>query len=254
MPYMAMTRPRRRTSRLQRDAADRARYLARRAGQALRDTRHAAGLTQAAVAERAGVAQTEVSRLERGFGAHADLETLAACGAALGLQLAAFFEQAPGASLPRDMQHLRRQNLIIVWSTPGGWTPGPESLLPNDGPRPRSIDVLLERPLRREAAVVEIWDLIDDGGAAMRGLEAKVLATRQRLGPDWHVEGLLLVRATRRNRQLVGGLRALFAARYTASSSAWLRALHDPNVPLPSSGGFAWTSVNGDRLIAARLG
>ena len=47
-------------------------------------------------------------------------------------------------------------------------------------------------------------------------------------------------------------LAPLFAARYPASSDAWLRALRDPDAPLPPAGGFAWTDVAGTRLIAAR--
>ena len=113
--------------------------------------------------------------------------------------------------------------------------------------------MLLERAARREAAVVEIWDLLLDGGEAMRGLESKVQAVRERLGGGWQVQGLLVVRGTHRNRALVRELRDLFAARYPASSAAWLRALEDPSAPMPNESGFAWTSVDGTRLVAARL-
>ena len=243
----------RRATRLHRQGVERARYLARRLGTGLREWRHAQGLTQAQLGDRVGVSQREISRLECGAAADANVEMWAVCGAALGLQLAAFFEGAPGADQPRDLQHLRRQNLVIASAAPGGWRGEPESALPDDGPRPRSIDVLLTRAARREAAVVEVWDLILDGGAAMRGLEAKVLATRARLGPEWRAEGVLLVRGTQRNRRLVASLGALFAARYPASSRAWLRAFADPAAPMPQAGGFAWTDVNGGHLRAARL-
>ncbi len=73
------------------------------------------------------------------------------------------------------------------------------------------------------------------------------------LGPEWRVQGLLVVRGTHRNRALVRDLRPLFAARYPASSQAWLRALSDPNTAMPAAGGFLWTSVTGDQLRAARL-
>jgi hypothetical protein len=43
------------------------------------------------------------------------------------------------------------------------------------------------------------------------------------------------------------------AARYPASSAAWLRALADPGTPMPHGPGLAWTDVKGDRLMAARL-
>lgn len=86
----------------------------------------------------------------------------------------------------------------------------------------------------------------------MRGLEGKVAAVRERLGSGWNVQGLLLVRGTHRNRRLVADLRSLFAARYPASSDAWLRSLTDPDAPLPDAGALAWTDVAGTRLIAAR--
>jgi transcriptional regulator with XRE-family HTH domain len=231
----------------------RASYVAKRLGVGLREGRLAAGLPQRAVAVRAGVSQPEIAKLEGGLGSDTGIDTWAACGAAVGLQLAAFFEAAPGADVPRDIEHLKRQNLVIATAASGGWRSEPESALAGDGPRPRSIDVLLTRAVRREAAVVEVWDLVVDGGQVMRSLEAKVLATRERLGADWHVEGLLIVRGTQRNRRLIGALSALFAARYPASSREWLRTLSQAVVPMPGAGGLAWTDVKGDHLRPARL-
>ena len=156
------------------------------------------------------------------------------------MQLAAFFERTPGASLPRDIEHLRRQNLIVSISAGGGWRAIPEAAV-DGGPWSRSIDVLLGRAARHEAAVIEIWDLLLDGGEAMRGLAGKVQALREQLGSTWRVQGLLVVRGTHRNRALVRQLRPLFAARYPASSASWLRSLTDPQTPMPNDGGFAWT-------------
>ena len=245
---------RRRATAARRRGRARCEYVARRIGVGLRDARLAQARRQADVAAEAGVSQPHYSRIERGLMPAATLETLAACAAALRVQLAAFVEAMPGASLPRDIEHLKRQALLVRISMRGGWTAEPEAALAGDGPRPRSIDVLLMRATRREAAVVEIWDLLGDGGEAMRGLEAKVQATRDRLGPGWRVQGLLLLRRTRRNRQLVRELAPLIAARYRGSSARWLAALADPARPMPPAGGFAWTSVAGDRLVAARLG
>jgi transcriptional regulator with XRE-family HTH domain len=231
----------------------RAAYVAKRLGIGLREGRIATGLPQREVAARAGVSQPEIAKLEGGHGSDTGVDTWAACGAAVGLRLAAFFEASPGADVPRDFEHPKRQNLVIATSAGGGWRAEPEAALPGDGPRPRSIDVLLTRAARREAAVVEVWDLVLDGGQVMRSLEAKVLATRERLGADWHVEGLLVVRGTQRNRRLIGDLRALFAARYPASSHAWLRALVEPVAPMPDAGGLAWTDVKGEHLLPSRL-
>jgi transcriptional regulator with XRE-family HTH domain len=198
----------RRAGAVRRASRERAAYLARRIGVALREARLGAGLRQRQAAARAGVAQSFWSRLERGATTAVSLETVAGCAAAVGLQLAAYLESAPGASLPRDIEHLRRQALVVALAAKGGWRATPEAAVADDRPRPRSIDVLLVRPERREVAVVEIWDLLLDGGEAMRGLEAKVLATRKQLGPDWHVQGLLVVRGTQRNRRLVRELAA----------------------------------------------
>ena len=250
---MEATPTRSRASRQQLAARERAAHLARRVGIALRERRVAAGLTQAEVAGRAGVSQTQVSRLERGLGARTDLDTLAACGAAVSLQLAAFFEQAPGASQPRDIEHLRRQSLLVGIAARGDWHAARESPIANDGPRPRSIDVLLTRATTREAAVVEIWDLLLDGGEAMRSLDAKVLATRTRLGSAWRIEGLFLLRRTSRNRALVKSLAPLIEARFPASSATWLKTLSMTGAPMPEAAGFAWTSIARDRLIAARF-
>jgi transcriptional regulator with XRE-family HTH domain len=227
-------------------------YLAMRLGTALRERRRAAGLTQREVGQQAVMSQQEISHLERGRGADAPLLTWAVVGAVVGLQFTAFFERAPGASEPRDLQHLRGQNLIVATAEPGGWVSSPESLLADVGSHPRSIDVLLLRDARREAAVVELWDLLLDGGAAMRGLAAKVRATHDRLGTDVHVEGLLVVRGTARNRALVRELGPLFAARYPASSVGWLQALTLPDRPMPRGSGFLWTDVAASRLISAR--
>jgi transcriptional regulator with XRE-family HTH domain len=231
---------------------DRAAYLARRLGTGLKEQRMVSRISQRELAGRVGISQTELSRLERGQGAGTGLDVWAACAVAMGLQLAAFFERTPGADLPRDIEHLRRQNLVVATAQAGGWTAIPEATL-DEGRWSRSIDVLLSRAVRREAAVVEIWDLLLDGGEAMRGLVARVEALRARLGPEWRVQGLLVVRGTHRNRALVRELRRLFAARYPAPSKDWLRALTDHNMPLPDAGGFAWTSVAGDRLTTARL-
>lgn len=201
----------------------------------------------------AGITQPFYSRIERGLELGVAFLTLMTCASALNVQLAAFVEALPGASLPRDIEHLRRQSLLVAIAAHGGWHAAPEATLPNDGPRPRSIDVLLTRTATREAAVVEIWDLLLDGGDAMRGLDAKVLATQARLGPEWRARGLLLLRRTGRNRTLIRSLTPLIAARFPAPSGAWLRAMRDPAAPMPDDPGFAWTSVAGDQLIAARL-
>ncbi len=228
-------------------------YLAQRIGIGLRESRIGVRLTQAEASDRAGVSQPFWSRLERGGGGTASLETLAACAAAVDTQLAAFLEAVPGADLPRDMEHLRRQQLVVGLARNGGWIARPERPIDPLARRSRSIDVELERTSRREIAVVEIVDLLTDGGDAMRGLADKVAAVRRDAGAGWSVSGLLVLRSTSRNRGLVQEFADLFAARFPASSAAWLASLRDPARRMPTADGLAWSSVSGDRLFAARL-
>src|SRR5450759_4406957 len=82
----------------------RAAVVARRLGVGLREARLGAGLLQREGAVPAGVSQPEAAQLEGGYGVDSGVDTWAACAAARGLQLAAFFECVPGADLPRDIQ------------------------------------------------------------------------------------------------------------------------------------------------------
>ena len=219
----------------------RAAELSRRLATALREARLAAGLTQAEAAARARISQAQWSRLERATSEaqRAGVEEWAVAAEAVGLRLAAFMERASGATLPRDIEHLLRQNAVVSRGRPGGWLPAPE--MPLDiGAGGHVVDVMLTRAVRREATVVEIWDWLDDVGAALRSFDEKVAAVRRQLS-GWHVQGTWVMRGTRRNRDLVRGLGALFAARFPADGEAWLRALDDPNVRLPDQLAIVWT-------------
>ena len=88
----------------------------------------------------------------------------------------------------------------------------------------------------------------------MRGLSDKVAAVQRSIGDGERVAGLLVLRATARNRTTVGSLRGVFATRFPGSSAAWLAALGDPARPMPSGDGFIWSASDGSRLFAARLG
>jgi transcriptional regulator with XRE-family HTH domain len=229
----------------------RSRYLATRLGIALKESRLALALTQAQAGERAGVSQAFWSELERGNGTVASLETLAACAAAVESQLAAFVEARPGSDLPRDIAHLRGQARIIAFATSGGWSADPELRIDAGSRRSRAVDVVLRRAERRELIVVELVDLIADGGEAMRGLADKVAAVR-RDHPRDRVVGLLVVRATRRNRALLRELRGLIRARFPSRSADWIAALTQVDAPMPPADGVVWARVDGSALFEVR--
>src|SRR4051812_3495832 len=169
----------------------RASAVATRLGVALRDARRATGMSQAEAAIAAGISQPRWSELERGLGANASLATWAAAAAAVGEQLVSFLERAPGATPPRDMEHLRRQAALIEAARAGVWHALPEFALDAGALRSRSVDVALVRSSRREAILAEIWDWFDDVGASLRSLDGKREALLERLERDhggaWNV-------------------------------------------------------------------
>ncbi len=230
--------------------------LAARLGAALREARLAAHLSQLEVAARSGVSQPAISFLELGRGASTSLDRWASVFASLGLQLAVFAEGVSTADKPRDYEHLKRQRLIVIAAASGGWRPIVEAQVDRTLRPSRSIDVLLTRGTKLEAIVVEVWDWLDDLGAALRGIDRKVaslstqLAARPGGADEWHVGGLWVVRGTRRNRELAAEFRHLFASRFPASAAEWSRALTDPAVPMPRVAGMLWTDVKGERLLA----
>jgi transcriptional regulator with XRE-family HTH domain len=128
-------------------------------GVALRDARAHTGRTQRECAASARLSQARWSNLERGLGASAPLATWAIAAASVGQELVGFLDRAPGADLPRDIEHLRRQSAIVERAAPGGWHVAPEMPVAA-GSTGRVIDALLTRAESREAAVFEVWDLL----------------------------------------------------------------------------------------------
>ena len=198
-------------------------------------------MTQAETAARARISQARWSELERGLGANAPIEVWAVAAVAVSVQLAAYLEGVSGAGLPRDLEHLRRQSAIVDRAAGGGWSAAPEMPVTRGGSS-RVIDVLLTRTTRREAAVIEVWDLLLDVGAAFRSFDEKLAAVRMRF-PGWSVSGAWVLRGTRRNRGLVAELAPLLAARFPGDGRAWLAALDQPTCALPPAAALLRTDV-----------
>lgn len=243
--------PRQRATRPVLVGRQRAGVLAERLGKALREARRQARATQAACAHDARISQARWSTLERGLGSRAPLETWAVAASTVQMELAVFLDRSSGADLPRDIEHLRRQSAITSRAAVGGWLVAPEAPVVSATPG-RVIDLLLEREAQREAAIIEVWDWLADVGAAFRSLDEKVAAV-QRTRVGWAVAGAWVLRGTRRNRDLVGELAPLFAARFPASGRAWLLALDDRQARVPARPGLLWTDARGTRLWPARM-
>jgi transcriptional regulator with XRE-family HTH domain len=185
---------RRRTGLARIEGRRRSQNLAHRIGLGLKESRKASGLSQNVAAGRARISQSTWSRVERGIVTPISLETLSASAAAVDTQLAAFIEARPGADLPRDIEHLRRQELVVSLALSGGWCAWPEQAIDLGASRSRSIDARLARASRREHAVVEVLDLMTDAGGAMRGLADKIAAIRRSVSDEHRVAGLLVMR------------------------------------------------------------
>jgi len=112
-----------------------------------------------------------------------------------------------------------------------------------------------------EYALMEVIDWFSDVGAPMRDWNRRLdavdrYAVARMVGnePLPRTSGCWVVRATRRNRDLIGRHGHLFRARFPGSGRLWLDSLTDPSVQMPREPALLWVSVAGDRLFASRLG
>ncbi len=70
-------------------------------------------------------------------------------------------------------------------------------------------------------------------------------------GGDHTVRGVWIVRATRRNRDLVSRYPAVFAAAFSGSSRAWVAALVQGSEP-PAAPGLVWCDIRATRVFEWR--
>jgi hypothetical protein len=179
--------------------------------------------------------------------------------------LRAYIEETSAASAPRDAVHLRNQELVLRVASGGGCRGVPEQALDADLARSRHGDVVLSR-LRASAAMqevclIEVVDWVADAGESVRDFQRRVAALDRyavaRMRPADTVPqsgGCWLLRATRRNRELVDEHRHFFRGRFPGSSRAWVAALTDPAAPMPAEPALLWVDVGGTRIFASRLG
>lgn len=246
-------------------AADEAsQALMRKLGLMLRDGRRRSRARQLDASAKAGISRSEWSGLELGRKS-ATLATWNRAAFAMGGSLEAYIKQASAADRPRDAVHLRHQELVIRAALGGGWQALPEELIDREARTSRAVDVLLRRTGARdgrsEYALCEVWDWLDDVGAAVRDMTRRLEAADRyavaRMRGDEplpRVGGFWLVRATQRNRALIAEHRHFFRARFPGSGRAWLAALTNAAVPMPAEPALLWVDVGGTRLFAARLG
>jgi hypothetical protein len=200
-----------------------------------------------------GLSQSEISHLEAGHGQGTSIETWTAIGIALGRPLTIGFSRDI-VPTPRDAGHLAGQELLLRLAPAHGRVGQFE--LPTRPFNPSlSIDVCLRDLRNRVLIVAEIWNRLDDLGAAARNTsrkvaEAKILAATH--DPPDRVAWCWLFVDTAANREIVRTWPAVIRAQFDGSSQGWVRALASGATP-PDRPGIAWIDLREGRLRELRL-
>jgi transcriptional regulator with XRE-family HTH domain len=238
--------------------------LARLGGQ-VAESRRRRGWSQASLAQRVGLSQSAVSRVELGGGGVLSLDAWQRIGLALDRPLRIELSRDVREE-PADAGHLAIQELVMRLGRAAGLRGIFE--LPTRPSNPaHSTDVGLRDDRGRRLILVECWNTIGDIGAAVRstmrkhaeagGLAAAIGGGRTTGGDEpgapYDVATLWVVRATRRNRELVTRYPELFASRFTGSSRAWVQTLTTGSAP-PTDLGLVWCDTRATRLYAWRRG
>ncbi len=217
-------------------------------------TRRARQLTQAVLGEKVGLSQSEISHLERGHGARTTLETWVAIGIAVDRPLAVGFGRDVADPAPRDAGHLAGQELILRLAARTGRS-GLFELATRPSASALSVDVGLIDRAAETLILVEIWNRLDDLGAAVRNTDRKLaeLTGLGRATPRaWRVVACWVLVDNAANRQIVRRYPAILGARFGGSSAAWVRSLAGGSTP-PDRPGLAWVDVSAGRLGELRL-
>ncbi|MEX1173828.1 MAG: helix-turn-helix transcriptional regulator [Chloroflexota bacterium] len=247
-----MPRPRRRTTEHHRETRRRATTVAIVLGTEVRRARRRRRLTQGRLGALIGVSQAEVSRIERGLGVRAPLETWIALGVALERPVAIQLTRPLGdqRDAPADGGHLEIQEAVLrlarATDRPGTFeTP----TRPAD-PR-RSTDVGIRDARHRARILVECWNSFGDLGEATRATHRK-LAEAAATWPEDRITSVWVVRASATNRRIVARFAHVVDAAFPGSSRQWVRALTVGDIPPPREPGLVWFDPATGRLTEHR--
>jgi transcriptional regulator with XRE-family HTH domain len=213
--------------------------------------------THAELGERVGISRARVSELARGEGASAPLAVWIRLGLAIDRPLAVSFSRSLDTHGPRDAGHLAAQELVLRLVRQAGRKADFESPTRPADPS-RSIDVAIRDDRARTIIVVEIWNRLDDLGAAARASSRKVSEAERltvaaaRDGKAYRVTLCWLLVDTSANRRLVGRYPEIMRSRFPGSSVAWARCIVE-GAPPPHEPGCAWIDPRSDRVMPLRL-
>lgn len=238
------------------EGAGEARSIAGHLGRELKAARRRKRMTQAQLGRRIGFSGARIGELERGDGAGASLELWVKLGKAIDRPLAVAFSRDLEPQAPRDAGHLAAQELVLGLARRHG-RPADFELPTRPANPASSIDVALKDLTARALIIVEIWNRLDDVGAAARSTTRKVaeadgqavLAARG--GLPFRVATCWLLVDTVANRRLVARYPEILESRFPGSSLAWVRCLAD-GAPPPTEPGLAWIDPRARRIVPLR--
>lgn len=225
-----------------------------RLGAEVKVSRRRRRLTQARLAQRAGLSAMSVSRIERGLGGAHSLDTWQRLGLALDRALRVELSRDTEEG-PVDAGHLALQELLLRLARRAGYGRTFELATRAADPA-RSVDVALRDDRARRLILVEAWNSFGDIGAGSRSFDRKLAEAGQfavAAGGEepYEVYGCWVVRATARNRALLARYPEIFGARFQGSSAAWVSALTRGTRP-PAERGLVWSDVAATRIFAWR--
>lgn len=223
-------------------------------GGELRRSRLRRRMKQAALAAMIGVVQSTISVMERGHGGSLSVDLWQRAFTTLDRYL----RLEPSRDARDDVAdagHLQIQNLVLRLGRGVGYT-GSFELATRPSDPARSSDVGLRDDRRRRLILAECWNTFGDVGAASRSTNRKRAEAEAYAAYAWgeephRVDVVWVVKATRRNRELVARYAEVFAARFPGSSAGWVAALSRGAEP-PNEPGLVWCDVRAARLFAWR--
>ena len=244
--------PRRRPTDAMRESSRLSAAVAGALGHGVKAGRKRLRLTQAELAERVGVHQSWISRIELGRGGSAPLELWVRLGVVLGQPLAATFTRPLGeARQLSDAGHLEMQEYLLGLVRSTGRAATFE--LPTRPSDPtRSIDVCVRDASNRVLIVEEAWNTFGDLGAAIRSTHRKVaeaadLAATIDEGPPYRVAAVWVVREHAANRAIVARYPEVMHGAFAGPSRAWAQALTSGTAP-PALPGLVWYDSSTHRI------
>jgi transcriptional regulator with XRE-family HTH domain len=207
-----------------------------RFGLSIRALRRRRGWTQEQLAEKCGLAQTAISRIERGFADRFTVQALARVVAALGARISIrVLHQGEDLDRLLDADHAAIVDRITKYLQARGWEVVPEATFSIYGER-GSIDILAFHPATGALLVIEVKSVVPDVQATLAGIDRKArLAERVARERGWRVTSVsrwLVLPGDTTSRRRIANHKATFRAVLPGRTVAMQRWSAAPSGPV----------------------